>query len=85
MSAEPPPEPELPRVKSRLPFEAAPKPNLRASSLAVYGVLTVGMIALALYTAFVLRLPPTSGYVAGPAIGALWFGLRLFMIWGSKT
>jgi hypothetical protein len=28
--------------------------------------------------------PLMSGWVAAPAIGALWFGLRLFMILGSR-
>ena len=80
MSEHEPPRP-LPRVKGRLPFE--PNPFGRATqrgALVVYGLLTVGLIGLALYNGLVEQLPITSGYVAGPAIGAAWFGLRLFLM-----
>ena len=76
----------MPRVKGRLPFEA-PKPS-RASTkqgaLLVYGVLVLGLIGLALYMALVEKLPLISPWVMAPAIGSLWFVLRLFMIWGSR-
>jgi hypothetical protein len=50
----------------------------------LYAVLACGFAAVAVYMGLVLRLPLTSGYVAGPAVGALWFGLRLIMVVGSK-
>jgi hypothetical protein len=78
--------PELPRRKTRLPFEQRPFGGaVRSSALIVYGLLTLGLIGFALYMALVDRQPITSPFVAGPGIGALWFGLRLFMIWGSRT
>jgi len=76
--------PPLPRTRRRASDGAAPKATVQRASLVLYGVLTLGLIAVTAYTAAVLRHPLTSGYVAAPAIGALWFGLRLFMIWGSR-
>ncbi len=84
MTAEPPSR--APRVKARLPFE--PRMSGRAGQrpvvLLLYGLLALGLAGLALYMALIERLPLTSGYVAAPLIGALWFGLRLFMIIGSR-
>ena len=81
-----PPYAGLPRVKGRLPFEAprAPGAAMKQSALIVYGALVVGLIGLALYMALVEKLALTSPWVAAPAIGSLWFGLRLFMVWGSR-
>lgn len=75
-----------PRVKGRLPFEApkAPGASMRQGALLVYGVLVLGLIGVALYMALVEKMPLTSPWVAAPAIGSLWFVLRLFMIWGSR-
>lgn len=89
MSEETPPDrghAALPRTKGRLPFEAPSKPGagFRNASLVFYAVLVAGLIGLAFYMALVGGHPLTSAYVAGPAVGALWFGLRWFMIWGSK-
>jgi hypothetical protein len=81
---EPPPKP-LPRVKGRLPFDtnAFGRP-VQQSAVFIYGVLAAGLAGVAVYMALVVGHPLTSGYVAAPAIGALWFGLRLFMMLGSK-
>ena len=86
MSEERPPQQGLPRTKTRLPFKApdGPGKGFKNASLVFYAVLVAGLIGLALYMALVVGHPLTSAYVAGPAIGALWFALRLFMIWGSK-
>ena len=85
MSEERPPGEGLPRRRSRLPFEEKPFGGAaKQGALLIYAVLTLGLIAVALYMALVVGHPLTSGYVAGPGIGALWFGLRLFMIWGSR-
>jgi hypothetical protein len=82
----PPERNALPRVKGRLPFAmpGAPGASMKSSALLVYGLLTAGLIGLALYMALIERLPLTSPWVAAPAIGSLWFVLRLFMIWGSR-
>jgi len=80
------PSPELPRVKSRLPFDPQPfKAAARPGILLVYAALTIGLAGVAVYMALAGGRPLTSAYVAGPGIGALWFGLRLFMIWGSSN
>lgn len=50
----------------------------------VYGLVTVALVAVTLYMALIEQRPLMSGWVAAPAIGALWFGLRLFMIMGSR-
>lgn len=81
--ASPPPDPLRPRA--RLPFE----PNafgggVRSVGVVIYALLALGLGGLALYNGLVSGLPLTSGYVAAPAIGALWFGLRLFMIVNSR-
>jgi hypothetical protein len=57
---------------------------LRSSALMVYGLLAGGMAGAALYMVFIERRELISPYVAGPAIGALWFGLRLFMMFSSR-
>lgn len=53
-------------------------------ALVIYAFATVALLAMALYMALIEQRPLMSGWVAGPAIGAVWFALRLFMIWGSK-
>jgi hypothetical protein len=81
-----PPREELPRPKGRLPFEQKPFGGaLQRGAVLIYGVLTAGLIGLALYMWLVAGHPLASPYVAGPAIGALWFGLRLFMMMGSRN
>lgn len=56
----------------------------RQGALLVYGLLTVALVGLAFYMAVVRHMEPTSGYVAAPLIGAVWFGLRLFMSLNSR-
>ena len=86
MSEERPPQEGLPRPKSRLPFEQKPFGSaVKQGALFVYAALTVALVGVALYMALAVGHPLTSAYVAGPAIGALWFGLRLLMIWGSRN
>lgn len=83
-SAEPPP-PELPRVKARLPFEEKPfRGALQRGAVTLYGILSLGLAGVALYMATIGGHPVMSGYVAAPAIGAMWFGLRLFMVLGTR-
>jgi hypothetical protein len=44
----------------------------------------MALAGLAFYMAMVRHMDPTSGYVAAPLIGAVWFGLRLFMSLNSR-
>jgi hypothetical protein len=73
---------ELPRIKARLPFAqngAKLGAGARRTGLAIYLVLTLGLIGVAAYMGAVAGHPLTSPYVVAPVIGAAWFGLRLFM------
>ncbi len=54
-------------------------------ALLLYGLVTVALIGVALYMALVEQRPLVSPWVAAPAIGAVWFALRLFMMWGSRN
>ena len=68
------------RTKSRLPFDPQPfKGGLRRGAVFIYGVLAVGLAGLAIYMGAIERHPLTSPYVLAPGVGAIWFGLRLFM------
>jgi hypothetical protein len=82
------PPPPLPRVKARLPFTQRPGARgagaMRPASLAIYTVLALGLAGLALYMGAIARHPLTSAYVIAPAVGAAWFGLRLFMTLAPK-
>lgn len=83
MSDTPPPMP--PREKLAVERQIGPPSVAKNGALFLYGGLTIVLLGLALYMAFVERQPLMSGYVAAPAIGAMWFGLRLFMTWGSHA
>jgi len=84
--AEPPPsEREPPRVKARLPFEQNPfGGGVRAVGTFLYALLALGLGGFAVYNVAVQGLPLTDPYVAAPAIGAVWFALRLFMMTSSR-
>lgn len=53
--------------------------GLKRASLAIYTVLVVVLIGVAVYMGAIVGHPLTSPYVVAPVVGALWFGLRLFM------
>lgn len=77
--------PPLPRTKTRLPFEPAPFARAaRNGAPVVYGVLVVVCLGVAAYMKLVMHMPLMSGYVIAPAIGSLWFALRLFMSWAAR-
>lgn len=79
----PPPSPL--QVKRRLPFEEKPfRGSAKNVRMFLYGILTLGLAGLAIYMAAFMHLPLTSGYVAAPAVGAIWFGLRTFMSLNSR-
>lgn len=56
----------------------------KRSAVVIYALLAVGLAGLAIYMATIGARDITSMYVAAPAIGALWFGLRVFMMLGPR-
>jgi hypothetical protein len=56
----------------------------RQGAMAIYALAAIILAGVAVYMAVVEQRPVLSGWVAAPAIGAVWFGLRLFMILGSR-
>jgi hypothetical protein len=58
---------------------------LNNGRLLIYGAVALVLAVLAGYNALVQLMPLTSPYVIAPAIGAVWFALRLFMIWSSNA
>lgn len=82
MSDTPPPEAPPPRARYE-PIKLGGV--VRRGAVIVYGALAVGLAGLAVYMATLGQREITSMYVAAPAIGALWFGLRVFMMLGSKS
>jgi len=58
--------------------------GVRQGAVLLYALVTIALVSVAVYMGVVEQRPVLSGWVAAPAIGALWFGLRLFMILGSR-
>ena len=84
-SPPPPPRPPLPTVKSRLPFDPNPfGKTVQRGSIFIYAIIAAVLVAIAVYMHSIVGHPLFSGYVLAPAIGALWFGLRLFMMLGKR-
>ena len=83
MSVEPPPHlPERKKLSVEQPLGSS---RFNTGKLLLYAVITIVLVAFAAYNAFVQSMPLTSPYVIAPPIGAIWFGLRLFMIWSSNA
>ena len=81
----PPPRKPLPTAKSRLPFDPNPfGRTVQRGTIYIYAVIAAVLIGIAVYMHAVVGHPLFSGYVLAPAIGALWFGLRLFMLLGKR-
>jgi hypothetical protein len=78
-----PPSGPLPRVRGRLPFEQRPRTPgggaLKRGSVILYAVLVAALLGVTIYMGWFVGHPLMSPYVVAPAVGALWFGLRLFM------
>ena len=55
----------------------------RGGMLAIYALAALGFVGVAVYMSATGR-GLMSPYVIAPAIGALWFALRVFMILGSR-
>lgn len=56
----------------------------KSGALMVYAIVGVLMAGVAVYMGAVEHRPLTSAYVAGPAIGAVWFVLRVAMMLGAR-
>jgi hypothetical protein len=56
----------------------------KQGAVAIYALAAIVLAGVAVYMAVVEQRPLMSGWVAAPAIGAVWFELRLFMILGSR-
>ena len=79
------PPPTLPR-RRKLAIEQPLGGNaLKRGKLFLYAAVAIVLGGLAGYNALVQRLDFTSPYVIAPAIGAVWFALRLVMIWSSNA
>jgi hypothetical protein len=83
VSAEPPPS--LPPRKKLAIEQPLAGNQVNAGRLLLYAIITVVLVAFAAYQAVIQLMPLTSPYVIAPAIGAIWFALRLFMIWSSNA
>lgn len=83
--APPPPRKPLPTVKSRLPFDPNPfGRTVRRGAIYIYAIIAAVLVGVAVYMHLAVGHALFSGYVLAPAIGALWFGLRLFMMLGKR-
>lgn len=83
MSETPPPIlPPRKRLAVEQPLEGS---TLKSGKLIIYAAVVAVLGGLAGYNAMVQGLDLTSPYVIAPAIGAVWFALRLFMIWSSNA
>jgi hypothetical protein len=79
------PPPNLP-PRRKLAIEQPLGGNaLKSGKLFIYAGVAIVLGGLAGYNALVRQLDLTSPYVIGPAIGAVWFALRLVMIWSSNA
>lgn len=79
------PPPNLPPRRKLAVEQQLGARALNGGRLLIYALVTVVLVGLAGYNAMVRQLDLTSPYVIGPAIGAVWFGLRLVMIWSSNA
>lgn len=57
---------------------------VKQSALVLYALLAIGLAGLAVYMATVGQRDIMSMYVAAPAIGAVWFALRVLMMLGPR-
>ena len=81
-----PPPAGVPIAKRRDPFEPIQAPlSGKAGKIFLLLALTIACGVGAAYMGLVQHLPLTDMRVVAPAIGALWFGLRVFMNVTPKT
>lgn len=80
MTDAPNPEGDPPVAKRRDPFAPIESPlSGNRGKLFLFSVLAIACAGLAGYMYAVQHFPWTDMRVIGPAIGAVWFGLRVFM------
>ena len=77
--AGPTPPPVYQRRPSRSPLEPIKPLSGKGGKLFLFAVLAVLCGAASAYMALVQRMPLMDMRVVAPAIGALWFGLRVFI------
>jgi sulfite exporter TauE/SafE len=77
--------PNLPPRKKLAVEQPLRSATLNSGRLLIYALVAVVLGGLAAYNALVQNLELTSPYVIAPAIGAVWFALRLVMIWSSNA
>lgn len=75
----PPSPPLYQRRPSRSRLEPMKPLSGKGGKLFLFAVLAAVCGAAAAYMALVQRMPLTDMRVVAPGIGALWFGLRVFM------
>jgi hypothetical protein len=79
------PPPNLPPRRKLAVEQPLGGSALKSGKFLVYGAVVAVLGGLAVYNTFVQLQPLTSPYVIAPAIGAVWFALRLLMIWSSNA
>jgi hypothetical protein len=84
-NVDPPPSPPYGiKPRKRLDIEQPIGAGIRFGPVLLYGLLVIALAGAAIYGAAIAHYPLTSGYVAAPAIGALWFTVRVFMMLNSR-
>lgn len=58
---------------------------LNSGKLMIYALITLVLVGLAAYNALIQQMDWMSPYVVAPAVGGVWFALRLFMIWSANA
>lgn len=86
MSETPPPEPATAPTPAyqRRPTELearlnAPRSPFKGAGRSILIVITLMMVGLAVYMGVYEKRPLMSPYVIAPLVGAVWFGIRLFI------
>ena len=78
------PPPGVTRVRNPLDEQSSKRKAPNGLWTLLLAVITIGLLAMAFYMAFIVRHPLTSPYVLAPSVGVVWFGLRLFMSFAPK-
>jgi len=79
------PPPNLPPRKKLTIEQPMTGASLQTAKLLIYATIAVVLAGLAFYNAVINAMAWTSPYVIAPAVGAVWFALRLFMIWSANA
>ncbi len=79
------PPPNLPPRKKLAVERPIGGSAINSGRLLIYGLITLVLAGLAAYNALVQQMDWMSPNVIAPAVGAVWFALRLFMIWSANA